>query len=152
MTDKQRLDLFPIIKKQAVAWGIGLVDNREIDEINILNASFEAMHRAIDQLVQTPQLLLIDGNRFKPYKSINHQCIVKGDSKFMSIAAASVLAKVARDKFMIEAAEQFPNYDWEKNKGYPTPKHREAIKKYGTTELHRLSFKLLPDEQLELPF
>ena len=152
MTDRQRTALYPIICEQAISWGIGVVDNKEIDQINILNASFEAMHRAIKKLEQTPQLLLIDGNRFKPFHGIEHHCIVKGDGKYMSIAAASVLAKVYRDQLMKEAHHQHPEYDWENNKGYPTSKHRQAIEKWGTTELHRLSFKLLADEQLELPF
>lgn len=152
MTDKQREALFPIIQEQAIAYGIGIVDNKEIDEINILNASFEAMHRAIKTLSKIPEFLLIDGNRFNPYKGIKHTCIIKGDGKYMSIAAASVLAKVTRDHIMIEAAKKHPEYDWNNNKGYPTIKHRQAIEKYGTTDLHRMSFKLLPDEQLELPF
>lgn len=151
MTDKQREALFPIIKKEAVAYGIGIVDNLEIDQLNILNASFEAMHRAIKNLSQPPEFLIIDGNRFNPFKGIDHACIVKGDGKYMSIAAASVLAKVTRDHIMIKAAKLHPEYDWEHNKGYPTKKHRQAIEKYGSTALHRMSFKLLPDEQLELP-
>jgi ribonuclease HII len=150
MTDKQREALYPIIKEQAVAWGIGIVDHSEIDEMNILNASFEAMHRAIKQLSITPELLLIDGNRFTPYGSIQHECIIKGDGKFKSIAAASVLAKVARDHIMIEAANDYPVYDWAKNKGYPTVKHRKAIEEHGPCPLHRMSFKLLSDEQLKL--
>ena len=115
-----------------------------MNKINILKASFLAMHRAIDQLTQKPQLLLIDGNRFTPYKNINHQCIIKGDAKFLSIAAASILAKTYRDDFMKEEAKKYINYDWQNNMGYPTKKHRAAIKKYGVTPLHRLSFKLLP--------
>ena len=122
----------------------------EIDKINILNASFEAMHRAVSQLKVVPELLLIDGNRFNPYPNISHVCIVKGDAKFRSIAAASVLAKVARDHLMIEAADQYPHYDWKNNKGYPTSKHRTAIKEYGPSPIHRMSFKLLADEQLKL--
>ena len=152
MTDKQREALFPIIQEEAIAWGVGIVDNKEIDQINILNASFEAMHRAIRKLSKRPELLLIDGNRFKLFEDIPHECIIKGDGKFMSIAAASVLAKVTRDHLMIEAAKQHPEYDWKNNKGYPTVKHRQAIEKHGATELHRMSFKLLADEQLELPF
>ncbi|UKN01226.1 ribonuclease HII [Paracrocinitomix mangrovi] len=151
MTDIQRNNLFPIIKKHALAFGVGIVDNQEIDQINILNASFLAMHRAIDQLSTIPELLLIDGNRFNPYKNIAHECIIKGDGKFRSIAAASVLAKVTRDRLMEEAAEKYPQYDWKNNKGYPTTKHRQAIFKHGATDLHRMSFKLLPDEQLKLP-
>lgn len=152
MTDKQRALLYPIIQEKAIAWGIGVVNNVEIDEINILRASFEAMHRAIGQLSSKPDFLLIDGNRFVPYKDTEHVCIVKGDGKYRSIAAASVLAKFKRDEIMIEAAEKYPHYDWKNNKGYPTRKHRRAIEKYGATPLHRMSFKLLADEQLEIPF
>ena len=151
LSDKDRYELRPEIESQAVTWAIGVVDNTEIDEINILKASFLAMHRAIDKLKQMPELLLIDGNRFTPYKKINHQCIVKGDAKFLSIAAASILAKTYRDDFMKEAAIKHPEYAWEQNMGYPTKKHREAIKIYGTTSLHRLTFQLLPT-QLELNF
>ncbi len=151
LSDKDRYELRPEIESQAITWAIGVVDNTEIDEINILKASFLAMHRAIDKLKQMPELLLIDGNRFTPYKKINHQCIVKGDAKFLSIAAASILAKTYRDDFMKEAAIKHPEYAWEQNMGYPTKKHREAIKIYGTTPLHRLTFQLLPT-QLELNF
>lgn len=150
MTEKHRELLFPVIKKEALAFGVGIVTNSEIDEINILNASFLAMHRAVDLLATTPDLLLIDGNRFNPYPNIEHVCIVKGDSKFLSIAAASVLAKVTRDEIMNEAAKKYDGYDWENNKGYPTKKHRLGIKKYGTTELHRMSFNLLGENQLKL--
>lgn len=152
MTDKQRESLYPIIQEQAIAWGIGIVSNEEIDQINILNASFEAMHRAIDQLQTRPELLLIDGNRFNPYKGVDHECIIKGDGKFRSIAAASVLAKFHRDQLMLEAHEKHPEYAWDRNKGYPTKAHRKAIEEIGPTNLHRKSFKLLADEQLELPF
>lgn len=152
MTDKQREILFPIIKKEALSWGVGIVDNEEIDQMNILNASFEAMHRAIRKLNSLPELLLIDGNRFTPFEQVPHECIIKGDGKFRSIAAASVLAKVTRDHLMIDAAQQFPHYDWTNNKGYPTAKHREAIKLHGTTPLHRMSFNLLPEEQLKIEF
>lgn len=150
MTDKQRETLYPIIKEKALAYGIGIVSHAEIDEMNILNASFEAMHRAIQQLTIKPDLLLIDGNRFNPFKGIKHECIIKGDGKFTSIAAASVLAKVKRDHLMKEASLTYPVYDWDKNKGYPTAKHREAIKNHGPSPIHRMSFKLLPDEQLKL--
>lgn len=151
LRDKDRYELRPEIESQAITWAIGVVDNIEIDEINILKASFLAMHRAIDKLKQMPELLLIDGNRFTPYKKINHQCIVKGDAKFLSIAAASILAKTYRDDFMKEAAIKHPEYAWEQNMGYPTKKHREAIKIYGTTPLHRLTFQLLPTQlNLEL--
>ncbi|OIQ27863.1 MAG: ribonuclease HII [Crocinitomix sp. MedPE-SWsnd] len=150
MTAAQRKLLYPIIKKKAVSWGIGIVDHEEIDKINILNASFEAMHRAVHQLEKRPELLLIDGNRFNPYEGIGHECIIKGDAKFLSIAAASVLAKQKRDEIMEEYALKFPDYRWDKNKGYPTKEHRLAIEKVGTSPIHRLSFKLLADEQLKL--
>lgn len=150
MTDKQRELLFPIIKAKAVAWGVGIVDEKEIDQMNILNASFEAMHRAIKSLKTKPTLLLIDGNRFNTYPNISHECIIKGDGKFLSIAAASVLAKVTRDHFMQKAHLQYPAYNWKKNKGYPTIEHRKAIAQFGSCEMHRKSFKLLADEQLKL--
>lgn len=150
MTEKQREILFPIIKEKALGFAIGVVDHKEIDKINILNASFLAMHRAVDQLPKKPELLLIDGNRFNPYPTINHECIIKGDSKFKSIAAASVLAKVTRDHIMAELAIEFPYYDWSQNKGYPTKKHRLAIQKFGPSPYHRMSFTLLAPEQLQL--
>jgi ribonuclease HII len=137
------------IKNSALAWAIAEVDHAEIDQINILNASFKAMHLAIDQLTLTPELLLIDGNRFKPYKNIPHACIVKGDGKYLSIAAASILAKTHRDEVMLHLAQQYPGYKWESNMGYPTPSHREGIKLLGITPYHRKSFTLLPD-QLDL--
>ena len=143
LTDATRYELRPLIEKEAIAWAVGQVNNVEIDEINILNASFLAMHRAISKLTTKPQLLLIDGNRFKHYKKINHQCIVKGDAKFLSIAAASILAKTYRDDFMKKASVKYPNYGWEKNMGYPTKLHRQGIKQFGTTPLHRLTFRLL---------
>lgn len=149
LSDNDRYELRPEIEEKALSWAVGVVDNVEIDEINILKASFLAMHRAIDQLKQKPELLLIDGNRFTPYKKIPHQCSVKGDAKFLSIAAASILAKTYRDDFMKDAAIKYPNYNWEQNMGYPTKKHRESIKIYGTTPLHRLTFQLLP-KQLSL--
>lgn len=139
------------IEKEAISFAIGVVDNIEIDKINILNASFLAMHRAIEQLTIKPELLLIDGNRFKPYQKIPHECIIKGDGKFLSIAAASILAKTYRDDFMEEVHENYPSYDWKTNKGYPTKKHRDGIKQFGSTPLHRQSFRLLP-EQLEINF
>ncbi len=151
LSEKKRLILREEIEKDAIAFGVGVVDNNEIDEINILNASFLAMHRAIENLKQTPELLLIDGNRFKPYKEIPYECIIKGDGKFLSIAAASILAKTYRDEFMENAHQKHPEYDWKSNKGYPTKKHREAIKQIGITDLHRKSFQLLPS-QLELNF
>ena len=149
LSDKDRYELRPEIEEKSITWAIGVVDNVEIDEINILKASFLAMHRAIDKLNQKPELLLIDGNRFTPYKKINHQCIIKGDAKFLSIAAASILAKTYRDDFMKDAANKYPHYSWEQNMGYPTKKHREAIRQFGTTNLHRLTFQLLP-KQLSL--
>lgn len=151
LTEKKRDALRPIIENEALAWGVGIVTEKEIDEINILNASFLAMHRALDQLTQTPELLLIDGNRFTPYKDIPHECMIKGDGRFMSIAAASVLAKTHRDEIMYKLHEEFPVYDWNKNKGYPTKAHREAIINHGDTPYHRQSFTLIPP-QLELEF
>lgn len=151
LNEKKRLILREEILKDALAWHIASVNNNEIDEINILNASFLAMHRALDGLTMSPELLLIDGNRFKKYKSIAHECIIQGDGKYMSIAAASILAKTERDAFMENIALQFPEYGWAVNKGYPTMKHRDAIRQHGTTLHHRLSFRLLPlGEQLSL--
>ena len=149
LTDKDRCELRPEIEAKAITWAVGVVDNVEIDEINILKASFLAMHRAIDKLTQVPELLLIDGNRFTPYKTIKHECIIKGDGKYLNIAAASILAKTYRDDFMIEAANTYPHYSWEQNMGYPTKKHRDAIRLHSTTPLHRMTFQLLPS-QLEL--
>lgn len=149
VSEKKRDALRLEIENEAIAFGIGIVDNLEIDKINILNASFLAMHRAVEQLQTLPELLLIDGNRFTPYPNIAHECIIKGDGKYLSIAAASILAKTYRDEFMYDAHQKHPDYLWNKNKGYPTKAHREAIKKTGTTNIHRMSFRLLP-EQLEL--
>ena len=143
LTHKQRYILEPIIKEKALSWAIGVVSPQEIDELNILNASFLAMHRAIDKLERNVDLLLIDGNRFKTYKDIKHLCIVKGDSKFASIAAASVLAKNFRDELMLDLDSNFPQYDWKNNKGYPTVKHREAIRQIGACKHHRKSYQLL---------
>lgn len=151
LSEKKREMLRIEIEREAITFGVGIVDNNEIDEINILNASFLAMHRAVEQLKTTPELLLIDGNRFTPYPNIPHECIIKGDAKFLSIAAASILAKTYRDDFMFDAHQKHPDYAWNKNKGYPTKAHREAIKNIGTTSIHRMSFRLLP-EQLELKF
>jgi ribonuclease HII len=148
MSEKQRLELYPLIKTKAIAWGIGVVDHKEIDKINILNASFEAMHRAVHQLVVTPELLLIDGNRFNAYPEIPHECIIQGDGKYKSIAAASVLAKVFRDEIMTAAHKKYPNYAWFKNKGYPTKEHRKGIKIHGPSPIHRLTFTLLAADQL----
>ena len=143
LTERQRDILRPIIEREAIAWAVAFVSPQEIDEINILKASFTAMHRAIDQLKVRPEALLIDGNRFIKYHDLPHNCIVKGDGKMMSIAAASVLAKTHRDEYMYRIAKDFPQYAWEKNEGYPTPAHREAIEKYGTTPHHRMTFQLL---------
>jgi len=145
LTERQRNLLRPIIEKEAISWGIGVVDHTEIDDINILNASFLAMHRAIDQLKTEPNVLLIDGNRFNPYKKLTHHCIIKGDAKFMSIAAASILAKTHRDAIMYDLDLKFPQYQWKQNKGYPTKAHRNAIQIHGSSKYHRMSFKLLPD-------
>jgi len=148
--DKKTLEILEKeVKKDALSWQVAEVGPEEIDEINILNASFLAMHRAIEGLKKLPELLLIDGNRFKPYKDIPFECIIKGDGKYMAIAAASILAKTYRDRLMIHAAQQYPGYGWETNAGYPTKKHREAIRQLGPTPLHRKSFRLLP-EQLDL--
>ena len=143
LSDKQRKLLRHIIEQEATSWAVGEVSAEEIDKINILNASFLAMHRAIDQLKIIPESLLIDGNRFKQYKKIPHACIIKGDGKYMSIAAASILAKTYRDDYMDGLHSKFPVYDWLNNKAYGTAKHYEAIKKYGVTEHHRKSFRLL---------
>ncbi len=151
LKEKDRFELRKVIEEEALAYAVAQVDNQEIDEINILNASILAMHRAVDKLKTTPEFLIIDGNRFKPYKNIPHQTIVKGDGKYMNIAAASILAKTYRDDFMTEAATKYPEYGWEKNMGYPTTKHRDAIRQYGATPLHRMSFQLLPS-QLTLEF
>lgn len=152
LTERQRYQLRPIIEQEAVAWAVGVVTPEEIDKINILNASFLAMHRAIDGLQVRPQHLLIDGNRFRKYKDLPHTTVVKGDGKLMSIAAASVLAKTYRDDYMLQLHEQYPYYGWNRNKGYPTKEHRQAIEQHGTTPYHRLTFNLLGDGQLSLPF
>jgi len=147
MSEKNRDILQPIIEEEAIAWAVGTVGPVEIDEINILNASFLAMHRAIDQLKTKPTSLLIDGNRFNKYPEIPHHCIVKGDSKYLSIAAASVLAKTYRDRYMKKVAEENPGYDWHTNKGYPTKAHRRAIATLGATPHHRKTFRLVMDEK-----
>lgn len=178
LTDRQRKQLRSIIERDALAWAVGIVTPAEIDKINILRASFLAMHRALDQLKVRPEALIIDGNRFTPYRpsptvgndisrtshlvprtsnhtqeaALPHTCIVKGDAKYLSIAAASILAKTYRDDYMDALAEEYPQYDWQHNKGYPTRKHRKAIKQYGTTPYHRLSYNLLGDGQLSIPF
>jgi ribonuclease HII len=151
LSEKNRNELRTIIEYEALSWAVGIVSEKEIDEINILNASFKAMHHAVDKLSVVPELLLIDGNRFKTYKSIPHQCIVKGDAKFMSIAAASILAKTYRDELMEQLHEEYPYYNWIKNKGYPTKAHRDAIRQHGASPYHRMSFQLLPS-QLEIDF
>ncbi len=151
LSERTRLELKEIIEKEALCWAVAKAGNAEIDKINILNASILAMHRAIILLKQVPEHLIIDGNKFKPYKKIPFNCIVKGDGKYASIAAASILAKTHRDEYMRKIGEEFPVYSWDRNKGYPTKQHREAIKKYGVTKYHRMSFRLL-DEQLELEF
>ena len=160
LTEKRRYELRDIIQRDAVAWAVGIVTPEEIDRINILNASILAMHRALDQLTVRPEAIIVDGNRFKPYhpavdgSSVNipHTTIVKGDGKYLAIAAASILAKTYRDDYMNRLAEEYPQYDWRKNKGYPTKKHREAIRQYGTTPYHRMSYNLLGDGQLSLQF
>lgn len=146
LSEKKRDELRPIIEEQALDWAVAFVEPREIDRINILKASFLAMHRAVQQLQLQPKLLLIDGNRFTKYPGIPHQCFVKGDGRFMSIAAASILAKTHRDAYMVNLAQQFPQYHWEENKGYPTLAHREAILAHGSTPHHRKSFRLLPEQ------
>jgi ribonuclease HII len=146
LSEAQREILRPIIEEQAIAWGIGVVDHEEIDRINILKASFKAMHKAIDQLTKRPALLLIDGNRFIPYFQIPHQCFVKGDGRFASIAAASIIAKTYRDRLMQDLHTEFPQYGWDRNKGYGTATHRKAIEIHGLCRYHRKSFRLLPEQ------
>lgn len=149
LTEKQRYSLREMIEKEAISWAVGICDQREIDEINILNASILAMHKALRQLPIRPQHIIVDGNRFKLFENIPHTCFVKGDGRFFSIAAASVLAKTYRDDYMMKIHMDFPAYAWNQNKGYPTAKHRAAIVKYGVTEHHRKSFRLT-DDQLKL--
>ena len=152
LTEKRRYELREIIERDAIAWAVGIVTPDEIDEINILNASILAMHRALDQLKVRPEAIIVDGNRFKPYKELPCTTIVKGDGKYLSIAAASILAKTYRDDYMNQLALEYPQYDWLSNKGYPTKKHREAIRQYGITPYHRKSYNLLGDGQLSLDF
>ena len=160
LTDKRRKELRKIIERDAVAWAVGVVTPDEIDRINILNASILAMHRALDQLKVRPEAIIVDGNRFKPYHTvvngsavdIPYTTIVKGDGKYLSIAAASILAKTYRDDYMDQLALEYPQYDWKQNKGYPTKKHREAIREYGITPFHRKTFNILGDGQLSLDF
>ena len=149
LSKKKREILEKIIKDESISFGIGVVSPKEIDKINILNASFLAMHRAINQISNKYELLLIDGNRFNKYKKVEHKCIIKGDAKYMSIAAASVIAKTARDKIMKDLSQEFPQYSWETNQGYPTKNHRKSIEKFGANKYHRKSFRLLPN-QIEL--
>ncbi len=151
LSEKNRYALRPIIEREALAYAVGVVSHTEIDQINILNASFLAMHRAIDALGMKPEHLLIDGNRFNPYPNIKHTAVVKGDGKFLSIAAASILAKCYRDDLMDNLSLEFPMYDWKNNKGYPTKKHRAAIEKFGACTYHRMSFRLT-ENQLKLDF
>jgi len=143
LSESQRELLRPIIEAEALSWGIGVCSPEEIDQLNILQASITAMHRAVDQLVLSPELLLIDGNRFRPYPGIPHECIVKGDATYRSIAAASILAKTERDHMMLELALQYPGYGFAEHKGYPTPQHRAALAELGPSPVHRLSFRLL---------
>ncbi len=152
LTEKRRYQLREIIQHDAVAWAVGIVTPEEIDKINILNASILAMHRALDQLKVRPEAIIVDGNKFKPYQKLPHTTIVKGDGKYLSIAAASILAKTYRDDYMNELAKEYPQYDWLSNKGYPTKKHRDAIRQYGITPYHRKSYNLLGDGQLSLDF
>ncbi|WP_242202529.1 ribonuclease HII [Aestuariivivens insulae] len=151
LSETKRFLLKPIIEQEALSFGVSHIFEEEIDSINILNASILGMHKAIEQLQPIPEFIIVDGNKFKPYLNISHETVVKGDAKFLSIAAASVLAKTYRDLYMDTIHEEFPMYNWKKNKGYPTKEHREAIKKYGITKYHRKSFRLLP-EQLKLEF
>jgi ribonuclease HII len=152
LTDKRRHQLREIIEHDALAWAVGIVTPEEIDKINILNASILAMHRALDQLQVRPETIIVDGNRFKPYQQLPYTTIVKGDGKYLSIAAASILAKTYRDDYMDRLAVEYPCYDWLSNKGYPTKKHREAIRQYGITPYHRKTFNLLGDGQLSFDF
>ncbi|WGH74081.1 ribonuclease HII [Tenacibaculum tangerinum] len=144
LSEKKRQELRPYIEAHALAYGVSFVNQEEVDELNVLQASIAGMHRSIQQLTLQPEFIIVDGNKFKPFERIPHQTIVKGDAKFMSIAAASVLAKTYRDEYMEKIHREFPQYNWQKNKGYPTKEHREAIRQFGITPYHRKSFKLLP--------
>ena len=152
LTARQRYALRQDIERDAVAWAVGVVTPQEIYQINILNASILAMHRALDQLQVRPEAIIVDGNRFKPYRDLPHTTIVKGDGKYLSIAAASILAKTYRDDEMVRLAQEYPDYDWQHNMGYPTRKHREAIRQHGITPYHRRTFNLLGSEELTIPF
>ncbi|WP_425656402.1 ribonuclease HII [Tenacibaculum ascidiaceicola] len=149
ISEKKRQKLRPYIEEHALSYGVSFIHQEEVDELNVLQASITGMHRSIEQLSIQPEFIIVDGNKFKPFEEIPHQTIVKGDAKFMSIAAASVLAKTYRDEYMEKIHQEFPQYNWQKNKGYPTKEHREAIRQFGATPYHRKSFKLLP-EQLKL--
>ena len=149
LSEKKRKELRPYIEEHALVFGVSFIHQEEVDELNVLQASITGMHRSIEQLNINPEFIIVDGNKFKPFQQVPHQTIVKGDAKFMSIAAASVLAKTYRDEYMEKIHEEFPQYNWKKNKGYPTKEHREAIRQFGATPYHRKSFKLLP-EQLKL--
>ncbi len=150
LTERQRYALRQVIERDAVAWAVGVVSPQEIDRVNILNASILAMHRAVEQLSPVPQHLIVDGNRFRPFRDIPYTTVVKGDGKYLSIAAASVLAKTYRDDYMNGLHREYPLYDWDNNKGYPTRKHREAIRLHGVTPYHRMTFNLYGDTQLDL--
>jgi len=152
LTERQRYQLRTVIERDALSWAVGIVTPEEIDRINILNASILAMHRALDQLQLRPEAVIVDGNRFKPYGHLPYTCVVKGDGKYLSIAAASILAKTYRDDYMNQIADEYPQYDWKQNKGYPTSRHREAIRLHGITPYHRRTFNLLGDRQLSLDF
>ena len=158
LTEKRRYQLRTEIERDALAWAVGIVTPEEIDRINILNASILAMHRAVDQLAVRPEAIIVDGNKFKPYRDpqsgliLPHTTIVKGDGKYLAIAAASILAKTYRDDYMNRLAEEYPHYDWRSNKGYPTKKHREGIRQHGVSPYHRMSYNLLGDGQMEIQF
>ena len=152
LSERQRYQLRDIVERDAISWAVGIVGPEEIDKINILNASILAMHRTLDGLQVRPEAVIVDGNRFKKYGQLPHTTIVKGDGKYLSIAAASILAKTYRDDYMNKLAEEYPQYDWQQNKGYPTRKHREAIRQYGTTPYHRMSYNLLGTGELSLDF
>lgn len=149
ISEKKRQELRPYIEEHALAFGVSFIDHQEVDELNVLQASITGMHRSIEQLSKQPKFIIVDGNKFKPYKNIPHETIVKGDAKFMNIAAASILAKTYRDEYMEKIHKEFPQYNWKKNKGYPTKEHRDAIRQFGITPYHRKTFKLL-SEQLKL--
>jgi len=152
LSEKKRYALREVIEREALAWAVGIVSNEEIDRINILRASILAMHRALDGLKVRPEEIIVDGNRFMPYKALPYTTIVKGDGKYMSIAAASILAKTYRDDYMLRLHEEYPAYHWDRNKGYPAPAHRQAIREHGTTPYHRMTFNLLGSPQLEFDF